>query len=492
MRLNTTIRRRNWSPAVILSTLAFGLATVAPRAAGAATIRVPADLPTIQAGITAANGGDTVLVAPGTYTGPGNRNLDFGGKNLRLVSAAGAAVTILDGELADARGIHFRRGETFGALVEGFTIRNFRPTAAAGSPDGAGILIEPGCNPLVQYCTFTGNVAADGRGGGMCTAGGSVQHCLFLGNGAGGGTAAGLGGGLFVDHATIFGCVIRENWASDLGASEGAGGGVALPGGSLTQCTIIGNRAAIGGGLFSECPFVSLYLTNCTIAGNFAGTSGGGMAIRCEDLADVLLDRCLVWGNGGCGVPDILLDGSQMTAAFLCSLVDPASVAGTGTPDYNAACVFADPMFCNPEECEFLPPFSDGYNLGAESPARAGNNACGQLIGASAGACAIAGMSEAPAIGYSLLGRPVPNPAAVEVAFGVVGSLPARSRIEVYDVAGRLVRTWLDPLPGAGPGGGTLTWDLRDAAGVLVPRGVYFVQLHTPERKQSRAVVVAR
>ena len=36
-----------------------------------------------QAGINAAVSGDTVQVAPGTYTGPSNRNLDFAGKNIR-------------------------------------------------------------------------------------------------------------------------------------------------------------------------------------------------------------------------------------------------------------------------------------------------------------------------------------------------------------------------------------------------------------------------
>ena len=48
--------------------IAFAVVILAlPCLAGAATIHVPADQPTIQAGITAAVAGDTVLVACGTY-----------------------------------------------------------------------------------------------------------------------------------------------------------------------------------------------------------------------------------------------------------------------------------------------------------------------------------------------------------------------------------------------------------------------------------------
>ncbi len=66
-------------------------AALLPAAARAATLNVPAQYPTIQAGVNAAANGDTVLVADGTYTGSGNRDIDFLGKNISVTSQHGAA-----------------------------------------------------------------------------------------------------------------------------------------------------------------------------------------------------------------------------------------------------------------------------------------------------------------------------------------------------------------------------------------------------------------
>ena len=43
-------------------------------------IRLPGTMPTLQAAIDVSVDGDTVLAAPGTYSGEGNRNIDFLGR----------------------------------------------------------------------------------------------------------------------------------------------------------------------------------------------------------------------------------------------------------------------------------------------------------------------------------------------------------------------------------------------------------------------------
>ena len=78
---------------------------------------------TIQEGVTAASSGDSVLVAPGTYTGPQNRDILFGGKDVYLVSEAGAELTIIDCQHA-GRAFVLAGSEPPTTTIEGFTVLN--------------------------------------------------------------------------------------------------------------------------------------------------------------------------------------------------------------------------------------------------------------------------------------------------------------------------------------------------------------------------------
>ena len=98
---------------------------------------MPADQSTIQLGIVTASDGDTVMVAAGTYTGSGNKDIDFYGKSIYLVSETGYENTIIDCE-HDGRGFYFHLTEDSTSILDGFTITN----GNMGTGNGGGIYIE--------------------------------------------------------------------------------------------------------------------------------------------------------------------------------------------------------------------------------------------------------------------------------------------------------------------------------------------------------------
>jgi hypothetical protein len=139
-------------------------------AASADVLNVPADYPTIQEAIDAATDGDVVLVADDTYTGDGNRDLDFGGKAITVEGNAGdpsLCVIDVDADKIDPhRAFRFHAGEGADSVVRGFTIRN-------GFTDrGGAVVCENGAAPLFESCVFEHNTALTDTtydGGGACT-----------------------------------------------------------------------------------------------------------------------------------------------------------------------------------------------------------------------------------------------------------------------------------------------------------------------------------
>jgi parallel beta-helix repeat protein len=124
-------------------------------AAAQSTIHVPANQPTIQAGIDAAQNGDTVIVSPGTY----NENIDFKGKGITVMTQTGlladASATVLNG-IGGGPVANFSSGEPTTAKLTGFSIAKSTTVAisiTAGSP------------------TITNNLIAGGQGCGIVISG---------------------------------------------------------------------------------------------------------------------------------------------------------------------------------------------------------------------------------------------------------------------------------------------------------------------------------
>ena len=194
--------------------LALCAACFAPLAR-AATRSVPAQYPTIQAAVTAANVNDTVLVADGTYTGAGNYNIDFGGKDLTVQSASGnPAACIINCQQAGCAFI-LKGGETVKSRIIGFTIT--KGTGYANFYNVGGGIYMANNAPIVNNCVFTNNSAT--HGGGIYN--GTATNCVFSGNNAA------LGGGMSGGTATN--CTFTGNTTSSNNGG-GMGDGTATKG----------------------------------------------------------------------------------------------------------------------------------------------------------------------------------------------------------------------------------------------------------------------
>jgi hypothetical protein len=182
---------------------------------------------------------------------------------------------------------------------------------------GANLLTVSGNNASQVFDIESGSVAISGltvsggktvRGGGLDNNGGSLSltDCTIAGN------SADTGGGVFTQaggSTTLSDCTVSGN-------SGGSGGGLSNSNPSstgstttLTNCTVSGNSATgNGGGLYNNAGG-TMTLTDCTVSGNTAGATGGGLYI--SRGATAALTNTIVARNGGGDVQGALDQGSM-------------------------------------------------------------------------------------------------------------------------------------------------------------------------------------
>jgi hypothetical protein len=246
---------------------------------------VPSGYSTIQSAIDAAINGETVLVADGVYTGPGNRDIDFLGKAITVKSENGPKNCIIHCQ-SDAnnphRGLYFHGGETSNSVLDGFTITHGY-VFDCGGPDygGAGIFCSDS-SPTIINCIITINHTELIPGClGFCYGGGikiwgssspTFTNCIISNNSTG---MCGNGGGISISgssNSKFTNCIIKNNSV----AEAGTGGGVFdNAGATFLNCIISGNSA---NGVMSSCGGIACsggVITNCIIRDNYNGQISG-------------------------------------------------------------------------------------------------------------------------------------------------------------------------------------------------------------------------
>lgn len=288
-----------------------------------AVIAVPSGWPTIQAGIDAAIDDDAVHVAGGTYTGDGNRDLDFNGKRILLTSVTGAGGTVIDCQgtsEANHRFIVFHGDEDTLTVVDGFTIRG------GFAPAGGAIYIDAPAAPTIRRCVFTENVSSgDGGAIGIYLSSPIIEDCQFYGNQA---ATPGRGGAIHAEMAApvIRNCEFRGN-SSDIGGAVDLTNktGPAAPRPILQDCHFKGNLAITGGGLCSSSS--DPILERCVFDSNTVSMAGGG--VWGYDASPSLFS-CLISRNvGGAEGGGLWLSGGGATLTN-CTIVKNEADTGTG------------------------------------------------------------------------------------------------------------------------------------------------------------------
>ncbi len=373
------------SLAVVVSPILAAIITIDAAGGG--------DCLTIQEGLSVAAEGDTVLVVAGTYAGDGNRDLDFGTKNLVLTSKGGLSVTTIDLENAIGhRAIDFYDGgQDTTCVVKGFTIRDGYVNATYG--DGAGIRCYA-ASPKIQNCLFESNRCSGNYGGAISCDNGShliIRDCYFVDN------IAYRGGAVYCSDTSrpkFFDTTFTGNSGGDEGGAAYFGWQcdaqfkrctfsdniTELAGGAVTcsratpwflNCSFIRNTGDVWGGAAHITSGSTPIFMNCTFVSNSGSEQGGTLHVNTGSYPNTW--NCIFAFTAECDDSVIYVDASSDVDIQRCCSYGNApgnTLPGALTIEY----IISDPLFCDVT--------IDDLTLASTSPCLPGHNDWSADIGA--------------------------------------------------------------------------------------------------------------
>ncbi len=299
----------------------------------------------LQTALTAANPGDQIWAAKGTYkpAGPGgSRSATFqlesgaalyggftGGESDRDLRDPVNNVTILSGDLngndapvactqnspdCDSFGrlciggfciisnnnaensyhVVTGSGADVTAVLDGFIITAGNADGTFPDYNGGGMYNNSG-SPTVTNCTFRGNRAASFAGAMLNNINSSptLTNCSFRGNSA-------FVGGAMVNNVNCNPTVTNCTFAANSAVDDGGGMLNAESSPTVTNCAFSGNLVIVdGGGMYNYNSSPSV--TNCTFDGNSAGIGGGmyNVTSSAPPVTNCTFSRNSANGNGG-------------------------------------------------------------------------------------------------------------------------------------------------------------------------------------------------
>jgi len=464
----------------------------------ARVLNVPAEYPTIQAGIDASLNGDTVLVAPGVYEAD---TIVIQDKNILLTSAEGPANT-------EIRGCVWIRGI---AVDTTCVLRGFRLNGqnVSGWPDKLVLVVN--ASPLILGNIIENNINTADGGAGIYT---WESGAVIRGNIVRNNHAYAFGGGIMVDgydtthnrRVVIEGNVVTGNRAGWWLPDEGDYGGIAMWAPGVVRYNLIaGNGAyrpvyyAKAGGLGADVSETQVY--NNTIVGNAAqggspsgqGLGGGLYASSWSPDGDGFIKNNIIafnpWGGGVYAyVPD-----TSFRFVWDYNLVfgnEPADYGGMAPGPHD---IQSDPLFVDR--------FSGDYRLLPISPAIDAGDPTMPLdpdstradIGAYYfdQAVGIEGDDAPPSPFRFMLRQNYPNPFNGQTIISYYLNEESVVSLHIYAITGRLVVPLVNKeIQEAGEH--TYVWEGRDARGLMVSTGVYFYELYVNEDRESRAMIMIK
>ena len=285
----------------------------------AAELYVPIPYATIQAAVYDCDDRDVVIIAEGTYTGDGNRDIDFQGKAITIRSTDPndpdvVASTIIDcngSESEPHRGFRFHNNEDANSVISGLTVIN-----GYGPWGFGGAILCQNSSPLISDCNFVNNFASvcggviDNQdnsnpillncvfrqnstdwGGAIRNKDSSplITNCSFVNN-----FASAAGGAIENEddsNPILINCVFGSN------SSDWVAGALRNHTSSplLINCLFTGNSTSVAGGAIqNENNSSNPILINCTFTGNTANGWAAGM-VNHDSIP--VISNCIFWGN---------------------------------------------------------------------------------------------------------------------------------------------------------------------------------------------------